>query len=82
MKVIRVEEWRALPSLALTWMKWLGDFGPTYDGTLKGYKLGTDGECGKAYVDSGELRELAQACIAVADWLDALPDDEVKNDPT
>ena len=76
MKIIRIESWKALPPLALSWMQWLGDFSPTYDGTLKGYKLGTDGEGGKEYVDSGELRELAQACITVADWLDSLPDEE------
>jgi hypothetical protein len=78
MKKINIDDWRALPPLVLTWMEWLGHFSPTYDGDIKGHKLDSDGEGGKEYLDSGELRELSQACIIVADWLDALPDEAEK----
>jgi hypothetical protein len=81
MKIIRIGDWYDLSPLVLTWMKWLGNFSPTYDGTLKGYKLDSDdGEGYKEYLDSGELRELAQSCIVVADWLDALPDEQEADD--
>lgn len=61
-----------LSGLALTWMKFLGDFSPVSnpkEKQLKGYMHDDDGGC-KVYLDSGELRELAQACIEAADWLD------------
>ena len=59
-------------SLAKTWMKFLGDFGPTVkeeSRELKGDIYDEEGG-GKVYLDSGELRELAAACNEVADWLD------------
>ena len=65
--------WEAdIGSLAQTWMKLIGDFGPTVreeNRSLKGYTY--DGKGGNSvYLDSGELRELAAACNEVADWLD------------
>lgn len=39
--------------------------------TKKGYMWDSEsGEGGKVYLDSGELRELANSCIEVANWLD------------
>lgn len=62
-------------SLCNTWMKFLGNFGPTVNvdsREIKGYMLDPDdGEGGKVYLDSGELRELANACNEMANWLDA-----------
>ena len=58
---------------AKAWMKFLGNFTPTVlpeRRELKGYALDENGESGKAYYASGELRELAAACSEVADWLD------------
>ncbi len=55
-----------------TWMEWLGEFSPTVDKrTVKGYRIGPDGEAGKSYLDSNDLRHLAAACTEMADWLDA-----------
>jgi hypothetical protein len=54
-------------------MLWLGHFSPTVrakDGEIKGYMLDADGDGGKTYLTSAELRDLAAACIEVADWLD------------
>lgn len=36
---------------------------------LKGYLYDDEGG-GKAYLDSGELREIAASCIEVANWLE------------
>lgn len=58
---------------AKSWMKLLGNFGPTVRAEqreLKGTTVDDDGDHVKTYYDSGELRELAKACIEVADWLD------------
>ena len=66
--------WEQLSANALAWMALLGNFGPTVreaDKTVKGYMLDNDGEGSSIYIDSGELRELSQACAEVADWLDA-----------
>ena len=55
------------------WMRTLGNFGPTVNPIYRevtGYMLGDSAEAEKTYYDSGELRELAAACIEVADWLD------------
>lgn len=57
---------------AKVWMKFLGDFSPTSSEIrkeLKGY-MHDEGGGGKVYIDAGELRELAQSCNEVADWLD------------
>lgn len=61
-----------ISSLAKTWMKFLGNFGPTAkeeSRELKGYMHNDEGG-GKVYLDAGELRELAAACNEVAAWLD------------
>ena len=51
-------------------MKFLGNFGPTVRGrNVKGY-MSEDGEVGKVYLHSYDLREVAAGCIEVADWLD------------
>jgi hypothetical protein len=54
-------------------MQWMGNFSPTYnveDKEVKGYKLYTDGESGKAYLTSDQLRDISDACLMVAEWLD------------
>lgn len=55
------------------WMRTLGNFTPTVNPLyreVKGSMLGEYGESEKTYFSSGELRELATACVEVADWLD------------
>lgn len=57
-------------------MKFLGNFGPTVHEhlrELKGYMLDEEGS-GKVYLDAGELREIAAACVEAADWLDKRAD--------
>jgi len=70
-------DWKTdISSLSQTWMKFLGDFGPTVHEhlrELKGYMHDDEGG-GKVYLDAGELRELAAACNEVADWLDKRAD--------
>lgn len=64
---------RDISESAKAWMKLLGNFGPTVRAESREMKGMTVDECGdhvKTYYDSGELRELAKACIEVADWLD------------
>lgn len=53
-------------------MKELGNFGPTVDAIDRAVKGWTyeDGECGKTYWTSDDLRQIAAACIEAADWLD------------
>jgi len=49
-------------------MEELGNFGPTVNAAnreVKGYM-----EDGKIYWRSKDLREIAESCIAVANWLD------------
>lgn len=62
-------------SLCNEWMKFLGNFGPTVNvenRQIKGYMLDPDdGEGGKVYLDSNELRALAESCEEMAEWLDA-----------
>ena len=61
-----------ISALSKTWMKFLGEFGPTVNEQsreIKGYMHDDEGG-GKVYLDAGELRELASACNEVADWLD------------
>lgn len=66
-------DWKTdIGSLTQTWMKFLGNFGPTVheqERMLKGYMHDDEGG-GKVYLDAGELRELAAACNEAADWLD------------
>ena len=61
------------------WMRTLGNFTPTVNPLyreVKGSMLGAHGEAEKTYFDSKELRELAKACVEVADWLDKRADYE------
>ena len=61
-----------ISDLSRGWMELLGNFGPTVNEQkreLKGY-LHDDEGGDKAYLDSGELREIAASCIEVANWLD------------
>ena len=48
------------------WMEILGNFGVTVKGDeVKGYMEG-----GKVYFSATDLRELAKACLTVADYLE------------
>ena len=58
----------------------LGNFSPTVNVShreLKGYTLDKDGDASKTYWDSKELREIAESCIAVANWLDLRAEQEL-----
>jgi len=71
-------EWKDLPASTLQAMKDLGNFGPTanaHNREIKGYMHHDNGDDGRTYFDSHELRVLAVACIDVADWLDARAND-------
>lgn len=79
-----MSDWdKDLGVLAKTYMELLGNFSPTVkpqDKQVKGYMLDPDGyEGDKVYLDSGELRELALSCNAVADWLDKRAENEGSN---
>jgi len=66
-------EWKRLPEKTLDVMKELGEFSPTasvQNREVKGYMIGADGEGGKTYFTSADLREIATACNEVAQWLD------------
>lgn len=65
--------WEALSGNALEQMRELGDFSPTTrasDKMVKDCTLDADGDPGKTYWDSEDLRKIAAACAEVADWLD------------
>ncbi len=65
--------WSDLSECALHVMRDLGNFGPTVNPEnreVKGYMLDPDGDCGKCYYNSNDLRLVAQGCIEVANWLD------------
>lgn len=68
-----MKEWKELNPRTLELMDEFGNFGPTanpLEGTVKGYMLGEDGEGGKTYFDSKDLREFAKAFEEVAAWLE------------
>ena len=70
-------EWDQLPPEVLAEMRDLGNFGPTVrplNREVKGYMRYDDGDDGRVYWDSSDLRRTAAACIRVADWLDARAD--------
>lgn len=51
----------------------LGSFSPTVrveEKLVKGYMLDRDGEAGKTYFSSADLRLMAAHFVEVADWLD------------
>lgn len=67
-------DWEAISEKARDVMKELGHFGPTTraeEGLVKGYMACDDGDDGRCYWSSDDLRKVAAGCIEVADWLDA-----------
>lgn len=60
--------WEELNPKTLEWMQELGDFGPTVKEENKEVKGWGDG--GKIYWGAEDLREIAAACLEVADWLE------------
>lgn len=66
-------DWNELPQETRDWMEFIGDFRPTSrmdSRQLFGF-FGDDWGCDNDQViDANQLRELAAACIEVADWLD------------
>lgn len=66
-------EWQKLPTNALDVMKELGNFGPTVNAMqreVKGYMLDDEGDGVSRYWTSDDLRNIANVCNEVADWLD------------
>lgn len=73
----RLLEWEELPPDVLAEMDGLGNFSPTVhplSREVKGYMLCDDGDDGRVYWSSSDLRRTAAACMQVADWLDARAD--------
>ncbi len=71
-------DWKEISDNAKVTMKALGNFGPTsaaWTREVKGYTY-EDGEGGKCYLSSGDLRNIAAACEEVANWLDARADSQ------
>lgn len=65
---------KVLSETCRNWMRWMGNFGPTVrveDRTIKGYMVDPEGDAGKEYMTSHDLRELSKSCVEMADWLDA-----------
>ena len=73
-------KWEDLGEKARDVMKELGNFWPTVNAASREVKGATyDDECGgavKTYYTSTDLREIAAACVEVADWLDTRADTE------
>jgi hypothetical protein len=66
-------KWEDLTESARNTMKELGNFGPTVNienREVKGYTLDAEGDAGKTYWSSQDLRLMAQDFVEVADWLD------------
>lgn len=66
-------EWGEVSGNARNWLDTLGGFTPTVHARnrdLKGRIACDDGEDGRVYLDSNELREIAAAFVEAADWLD------------
>ncbi|MDI1253843.1 hypothetical protein [Thermomonas sp.] len=66
-------DWNDISADAREVMQELGNFGPTFhpgDRQVKGFMIDSDGDAGKTYWDSNELRRVAAACNEVAAWLD------------
>ena len=59
-------------------LEFLGNFGPTVtvqDCTVKGYMADDDG-IGKVYLNSRDLRAMAEDLASVAEWLDQRADQD------
>lgn len=72
-------KWNDISENAKLWMRELGNFGPTHNAAekmVKGCTLDNFGDAVKIYYDSDNLRQMAKACIEVADWLDARAKEE------
>lgn len=72
-------KWEDLEVKHINWINFLGAFSPTVNVSykeLKGYMLDSDCDPGKVYLDSRDLREIAESCIAVANWLDLRAEQE------
>lgn len=68
-----MKAWDELSDNAREFMRDLGNFGPTTNvgyREVKGYMLDPDGDAGKVYYNSSDLRQMALAAVEVADWLD------------
>lgn len=66
--------WEDTSELARDVMKELGDFSPTSHPAnveVKGYLHCDEGDDGRTYWTSDDLRKIAAGCVEVADWLDA-----------
>lgn len=65
--------WAQLPETTHDVMRELGGFSPTvhpHACEVKGYMLDDNGEGGRVYWTSDDLRQIAVACNEVAQWLD------------
>ena len=73
-------KWEDLDVTHRNIMEDLGNFSPTVNVAyreVKGCMLDGDGDAGKVYFNSKDLREIAGACIAVANWLDLRAEQEL-----
>ena len=76
-------DWNDVSVDARDWLKTLGSFSPTVhvaQRELKGYLHSDDGDDGRTYLDSGDLRKIAAACIEAAGWLDKRAANEEQQD--
>lgn len=74
------KQWGSISENAKNTMSNLGSFGPTTKSNeklIKGYMVDEDGERGKIYFDSDDLRRMAAGMIEVAEWLENRAKDEV-----
>lgn len=66
--------WKDISDNAKGVMQELGNFSPTVNPAnveVKGYLHCDYGDDGRTYWSSDDLRNIANGCIEVADWLDA-----------
>jgi len=74
-------EWKDLDEKHRNKMAEIGNFSPTVNVTykeIKGYTMDQDGFTTKTYWNDKDLRDLAESCIAVADWLDLRAEQQTK----
>ena len=65
--------WEDISDNAKDVMNELGNFSPTVrpeNVEVKGYLHCEEGDDGRTYWSSADLRRIAQGCVEVADWLD------------